>query len=117
MIKYQKPMDTMDTMDLNGDLEGSTPINFNQVPPQAQQNQGPQVPQGLVAPPPQIKEAEKNLNLNKGGRRMRKVKSKSLKKRRGRKSIKKGVKKVVKKGGRKSVRKSLNKRGRKSVRR
>ena len=58
MIKYQKPMDTMD---LNGDLEGSTPINFNQVPPQAQQNQGPQVPQGLVAPPPQIKEAEKNM--------------------------------------------------------
>ena len=57
------------------------------------------------------------VHLKQGGRHMRKLKGKSLKKRGGRKSIKKCVKKVVKKGGRKSVRKSLNKRRRKSVRR
>ena len=61
----------METMDLNGEMEGSTPINFNSPPgppsgsspgqPQGQQPQGP--PQGLIdmRAPPQMKEPEKNV--------------------------------------------------------
>lgn len=50
----------METMDLNGSVEGSTPINFNQPPPQVQPQAPPQAPQPMP-PMPQMKEPEKNM--------------------------------------------------------
>lgn len=58
----------METMDLNGEIEGSTPINFNQAPQGPQGPQGPppappgqSIPEGLIAFQPQVKEPEKNV--------------------------------------------------------
>lgn len=52
----------METMDLNGSVEGSTPINFNQppAPPPQQQQQQQQQPQPMP-PVPQMNDPEKNM--------------------------------------------------------
>lgn len=49
----------MDTMDLNGEMEGSTPVNFNQTPEAAPTQH---IPQGLITPQTQNKEPEKNIH-------------------------------------------------------